>query len=71
MAKFYSVLGRESPYQGTGPSLWKVLSSFSNKNLLDYTLILFKQSKMDVTLHWDTDPKIINYGWLQESKLTE
>ena len=40
----------EDPYQGTGPSLWKVLSSFSNKNLLDYTLILFKQSKMNVTL---------------------
>ena len=61
MAKFYSVLGREGPYQGTGPSLLKVLSPFSIKNLLDYTL--FKHSKMDVTLHWDADPKIINYGW--------
>ena len=38
----------EGPYQGTGPSLLKVLSSFSIKNLLDYTL--FKQSKMDMTL---------------------
>ena len=38
----------EGPYQGTGPLLLKVLSPFSLKNLLDYTL--FKQSKMDMTL---------------------
>ena len=60
MAKFYSVLGK-APYQGTGPSLLKVLSPFSLKNLLDYTL--FKQNKMDVTLHWYADTKIITYGW--------
>ena len=51
----------EGPYQGTGPSLLKVLSPFSLKNLLDYTL--FKQNKMDVTLHWYADTKIITYGW--------
>ena len=47
----------------------KPFHPFSIKNLLDYTLL--KHSKMDVTLHWDADTKIINYGWLQESKLTE